>query len=108
MKSFAHLSLHTEYSIIDSVVRIDRLAERCKARKIFAVALTDLTNLFACWQFQHKLRAKGVKPIFGTDVRVLDGAKNQDRLLLLAMDQDGLRNLYKLMTIAYTKYEVHG
>lgn len=108
MKSFAHLSLHTEYSIVDSVVRIDRLAERCKARKIFAVALTDLTNLFACWQFQHKLRAKGVKPIFGTDVRVLDGVENQDRLLLLAKDQDGLRNLYKLMTIAYTKYEVHG
>lgn len=108
MKSFAHLSLHTEYSIVDSVVRIDRLAERCKALKIFAVAMTDLTNLFACWQFQHKLRAKGVKPIFGTDVRVLDGVENQDRLLLLAKDQDGLRNLYKLMTIAYTKYEIHG
>ncbi len=107
MKSFAHLSLHTEYSIVDSVVRIDRLAERCKTRKIFAVALTDLTNLFACWQFQHKLRAKGVKPIFGTDVRVLDGSENRDRLVLLAKDQDGLRNLYKLMTIAYTKYEIH-
>lgn len=108
MKSFAHLSLHTEYSIVDSVVRIDRLAERCKARRIFAVALTDLTNLFACWQFQRKLRAKGIKPIFGTDVRVLDGVENQDRLLLLATDQDGLGNLYKLMTIAYTKYEIHG
>ncbi|MYI76744.1 MAG: PHP domain-containing protein, partial [Gammaproteobacteria bacterium] len=107
MKSFAHLSLHTEYSIVDSVVRIDRLAERCKARKIFAVAMTDLTNLFACWQFQHKLRAKGVKPVFGADVRVLDGTENRDQLLLLAKDQDGLRNLYKLMTIAYTKYEIH-
>ncbi|MYD46832.1 MAG: DNA polymerase III subunit alpha [Gammaproteobacteria bacterium] len=108
MKAFAHLSVHTEYSIVDSVVRIDQLAERCKARKIFAVALTDLTNLFACWLFQHKLRAKGVKPIFGTDVRILDGSENKDRLLLLAKDQDGLRNLYKLMTIAYTKYEIHG
>lgn len=107
MKSFAHLSLHTEYSIVDSVVRVDRLAKSCKARHIFAVALTDLTNLFACWQFQRQLRAYGVKPIFGADIRVLNGAESQDRLLLLARDQEGLRNLFKLMTCAYTKYEVH-
>ncbi|MYF38949.1 MAG: DNA polymerase III subunit alpha [Gammaproteobacteria bacterium] len=108
MKSFAHLSLHTEYSIIDSVVRIDRLADRCKAHKISAVALTDLTNLFACWQFQRKLRSRGIKPIFGADVRVLDGGEHPDRLLLLAKDKSGLRNLFKLMTRAYTKYEIHG
>ena len=108
MKSFAHLSLHTEYSIIDSVVRIDRLADRCKAHKISAVGLTDLTNLFACWQFQRKLRSRGIKPIFGADVRVLDGGEHPDRLLLLAKDQSGLRNLFKLMTSAYTKYEIHG
>ena len=103
-----HLSLHTEYSIIDSVVRIDQLAARCKARNIFAVALTDLSNLFAYWQFQHKLRATGIKPIFGADIRVLDGGETQDRLLLLAKDKDGLSNLFKLMTCAYTKYDVHG
>lgn len=107
MKSFAHLSLHTEYSVVDSVVRIDRLAESCKARRISAVALTDLTNLSACWQFQYKLRAHGIKPIFGADFRVLDGVENQDRLLLLAMNQEGLRNLFKIMTCAYTEYEVH-
>ena len=107
MKSFAHLSLHSEYSIIDSVVRIERLAKACKARNIFAVALTDLTNMFGCWQFQHKLRTHGIKPIFGADVRVLDGVENQDRLLLLAKDQAGLNNLFKVMTYAYTDYEVH-
>ena len=107
MKTFSHLSLHTEYSIVDSVVRIERLAKVCKARNIFAVALTDLTNLFACWQFQHKLRSHGIKPIFGADVRVLDGLENQDRLILLAKDQTGLNNLFKVMTSAYTDYEVH-
>ena len=108
MKSFAHLSLHTEYSIVDSVVRIDQLASSCKTRGIFAVALTDLTNLFACWQFQYKLRAHRIKPIFGADLRVLDGVENRDRLLLLAMNQSGLQNLFKIMTCAYTEYDVHG
>jgi len=107
MNSFAHLSVHTEFSIIDSVLCIEELAANCKNRDIFAIAITDYANLFGFWQFQHQLKAAGIKPIFGVDLKIIDG-EHRDRINLLAKSPQGWANLRKLMTVAYLHSGEHG
>ena len=107
MDSFAHLSVHTEFSLIDSVLRIEDLAANCQSRDIFAVAITDYANLFGFWQFQRQLKATGIKPIFGVDLKVIDG-EHRDRIKLLAKSPQGWSNLRKLMTAAYLISGEHG
>ena len=107
MSLFAHLSVHTEFSIVDSVLRIEDLVDNCQARDIFAVAITDYANLFGFWQFQRQVKAGGIKPIFGIDLRLMDG-EHQDRINVLAKNSNGWANLRKLMTCAYLKSTEHG
>lgn len=107
MTQFAHLSLHTEYSIDDSIVRIKDLATNTLERGMRAVAVTDKCNLFALWKFQEEMRRKGVKPIFGVDMRVFVSSEIEDRAILLAKNESGLNSLRKLMTAAYTNAESH-
>jgi len=75
---FVHLHLHTEYSMVDSTVRIPGLVARCKAQGMPAVALTDQNNLFGLVKFYRKAMALGVKPIIGLDLRIIndEGARN--------------------------------
>ena len=87
MNQFAHLSLHTEYSIEDSIIRIDELAEATKKRGMDCVAITDRSNMFALWKFQKRMRSQGIKPIFGVDLLVVNGGSDLDRLVLLAKDE---------------------
>ncbi|MCH7833846.1 MAG: PHP domain-containing protein, partial [Proteobacteria bacterium] len=92
---FAHLHLHTEYSLADSTVRIAALMERCSADGMPAVALTDRNNLFAVVKFYRKALAAGIKPIIGVDLRI-ENDDELDRpytLILLCQDNDGYRNL---------------
>lgn len=107
MTQFAHLSLHTEYSIDDSLIRVRDLAENTLERGMQAVAVTDKGNLFALWKFQVEMRRKGVKPIFGADMRVFFNSEIQDRVILLAKSEKGLNSLRKLMTAAYTNSDSH-
>ena len=70
---FVHLRLHTEYSLVDSVVRIARrrragLMDAVAAAGMPAVALTDQSNLFAMVKFYRAAQAAGVKPIIGVDL----------------------------------------
>ncbi|MGH8239769.1 MAG: PHP domain-containing protein, partial [Steroidobacteraceae bacterium] len=74
---FCHLHLHTEYSLVDSVVRIQSeggdapgLMDAVVAAGMPAVALTDQSNLFAMVKFYRAAQAAGVKPIVGVDLRV--------------------------------------
>ncbi len=108
MSEFAHLSVHTEYSIIDSIVRIKELARAAKSKGITAVALTDDANLFGHWKFQSHLRDEGVKPIFGVDMQVTEDEQTRNRLILLAQNNEGMNSLRRLMTLAYTESKIHG
>ncbi|MCY3883566.1 MAG: PHP domain-containing protein, partial [Gammaproteobacteria bacterium] len=108
MTQFAHLSLHTEYSIEDSIIRIDDLAEETLKRGMDCIALTDRSNMFALWKFQKRMRSQGVKPIFGADMLVKNGGNDLDRLVLLAKDSSGWASLRELMTFAYTNSSDHG
>ena len=69
-RPFVHLHIHTEYSIVDSTVRIPALMAQCKAWQMPAVALTDQSNLFGLVKFYRKALAAGVKPLIGLDLRV--------------------------------------
>jgi DNA polymerase III subunit alpha len=101
--SFVHLRVHTEYSLVDSVVRVDELMTACRAAHMPAVALTDHCNLFAMVKFYRAAQAGGLKPIIGVDVWLREpGERAQPcRLTLLCQNLDGYRNLTRLVTRSY-------
>ena len=66
--SFVHLHVHSEYSLVDSTVRIPALLEACASAAMPAVALTDRNNLFGMVKFYSKALAAGVKPLIGADI----------------------------------------
>jgi len=107
---FVHLHVHTEYSLVDSTVRIAALMNRCANDGMPAVALTDQNNLFAMVKFYKKAVAAGVKPIIGVDLRVLneDDSGRPFRLILLCQNDTGYRNLSTLLTRAYLEGQIRG
>jgi DNA polymerase-3 subunit alpha len=100
---FVHLRLHTEYSLIDSVVRVPQLVAAVAAAGMPAVAVTDQNNLFAMVKFYREALKAGVKPLVGVDLLVREEGERQPptRLTLLCQSQAGYRNLARLLTRAY-------
>ena len=107
---FIHLHVHTEYSMVDSTVRIPALMNQCAEAGMPAVALTDQNNLFGLVKFYRKAIAAGVKPLIGLDLRILndDEPERPFTLLLLVQDNDGYRNLSELVTRSYIEGQVRG
>jgi DNA polymerase-3 subunit alpha len=105
MTEFVHLRLHTEYSLVDGLVRIKPLMSRVAGLGMPAVAITDICNFYGLVKAYKAAFAVGVQPIFGTDLMVMEG-NDPDRawpLSLLAMNQDGYHNLTLLISRAYTE-----
>ena len=100
---FVHLRLHSEYSLVDGLVRIKPLAAKAADMAMPAVALTDFNNFFGLIKFYKASQAAGVKPIVGADLLVLDedGEGSPTQLVLLAADQQGYQNLTNLISKAY-------
>ncbi len=100
---FVHLRLHSEYSLVDGLVRIKPLAAKVADMAMPAVALTDFNNFFGLIKFYKASQAAGVKPIVGADLLVLDedGEGSPTQLVLLAADQQGYKNLTNLISKAY-------
>jgi DNA polymerase-3 subunit alpha len=99
---FVHLRLHSEYSLVDGLVRIKPLAKKVAEMGMPAVALTDFNNFFGLIKFYKAAQGSGVKPILGADVLVSslsEGTPTQ--LVLLAADDKGYRNLTQLISRAY-------
>ncbi|MDH3805876.1 MAG: PHP domain-containing protein, partial [Gammaproteobacteria bacterium] len=107
---FVHLHVHTEYSLVDSTVRIASLMSRCADDGMPAVALTDQNNLFGMVKFYKKALAAGVKPIIGVDLRIAndDDSGQPFRLILLCQNNTGYRNLSTLLTRAFLEGQVRG
>jgi len=114
MARFVHLHVHTEYSLVDGVVRIE--SEKTDDGKLLreglldatarlgmpAVALTDQANLFALVKFYKTAQSKGIKPLIGVDALVRDDEKTEPhRLVLLCQDHGGYMNLTRLVTRSY-------
>ena len=109
-ESFVHLSLHTEYSIVDGIVRIKPLAAALAEAGMPAVALTDQSNMFGLVKFYRACQAAGVKPIVGVDCWVTseDDPTQPTKLTLLCMDNAGYLNLTQLVSKGYTEGQHRG
>ena len=110
MPDFVHLRVHTEYSLVDGVVRVPRLMQAVANAGMPAVALTDEGNLFAMVKFYRAAQAEGVKPLIGVDLLLHEADERSDgsRLTLLAQNYDGYRNLARLVTRAYQQGQRRG
>ncbi len=103
--SFVHLHCHSEYSLLDGAIRVDQLIDSASEMGMSALALTDNGVMFGAIEFYLAAKAKGIKPIFGCEVYVTptiaEKSRGLDRLILLAMDQVGYRNLTQVVTISH-------
>jgi DNA polymerase-3 subunit alpha len=100
--NFVHLRLHSEYSIVDGIVRLDDAIQRAVEHQMGALALTDLSNLFGLIKFYSNARNAGVKPIAGADVWISHPSENArpHRGLLLVKNSKGYLNLCELLSKA--------
>ncbi len=108
--AFVHLRCHSEYSIVDGIVRIDDYVQQALADQMPALALTDLSNLFGAIKFYKAARSKGIKPILGCDIW-LENTNNRDqpsRILLLCQSQAGYLLLCQLLSRAYLTNQHRG
>ncbi len=101
--TFIHLRVHSEFSLVDGVVRIKPLIKAVSSAGMPAVALTDQSNLFAMVKFYRAAVAGGIKPIIGADcwLRNEQDVNQPNRILLLVQTSDGYRNLTRLISRSY-------
>jgi len=106
---FAHLHLHSQYSLLDGANRLDDVIAAARAAGMPALALTDHGNLFGAIEFHDRARKAGIRPILGIEAYVAQGSHTErdpqrgssNHLVLLARDATGWRNLVKLTTRSY-------
>jgi DNA polymerase III subunit alpha len=103
---FVHLRLHTEFSVVDGTNRIDEIVKAAAADGQPALAITDLNNLFGAIKFYKEARAKGVKPLVGSEI-MLEGMGQTpgalSRLIVLVQNQQGYLNLSELLARGWTQ-----
>lgn len=109
---FVHLHLHTQYSLLDGIIKISDLFERVGAMGQPAVAMTDHGNLHGAIEFYQAALKAGIKPIIGCELYVSPGSRFEKKpagangatsyhLTVLAKDNEGYRNLCRLVTAGY-------
>ncbi len=110
---FAHLHVHTEYSLLDGSAKIKPLVKRAKELGFDSLAITDHGVMYGVIDFYKACRNEGIKPIIGCEVYVAPGSrfdreasKSDDRyyhLILLAENDEGYRNLSKIVSKGFTE-----
>ncbi len=108
---FVHLHVHSEFSLLDGANRIKDLPVRAKELGMDAMAITDHGVMFGAIDFYKACKANGIKPIIGCEVyvaprRMADRDPSIDNrynhLILLAKDNNGYKNLAKLVSLGFT------
>lgn len=109
--NFVHLHVHSEYSLLDGMCRIDKLLEKARKLKMPAVAITDHGNMHAAIEFYQKAKNAGIKPVIGIEAYIAPGPRTEKKassikdasfhLVLLAKNNAGYKNLLKLSSIGY-------
>ena len=109
---FVHLHVHTEYSLLDGAIRTDRMLKKSQSLGMKAAAITDHGNMFGAIQFYDQAVKAGIKPIIGAEIYLApgdrrdrspshDGSPNAYHLVLLVMNDEGYKNLSKLVTLGH-------
>ena len=110
--AFAHLHLHTEYSLLDGACRINRLLDRAQQMGFEHIAITDHGVMYGVVEFYKAALERGIHPVIGCEVYVAprnleekQGSADREyaHLVLLAKNNEGYRNLSKLVSIGFTK-----
>lgn len=110
MSNFVHLHVHSEFSLLDGLGKLDLLINRAKTLGMSTLALTDHGAMYGSFKFYLKAKAAGIKPILGVETYVArrsrldkEGKIDTDpyHLVLLAQNEVGYRNLMKLVTFAH-------
>ncbi len=110
MTEFVHLRVHSEYSLVDGLVRVKPLIERTSTLGMPAVAVTDVANFYGLVKVHKAAFGAGVKPIFGVDLNLLETEEGERStvICLLAMNNTGYRNLTELISRAYLEGQYLG
>ena len=110
--SFVHLHVHTGYSLLDGMCRIDEVIQKAIDEKMPAVAITDHGALYGAFKFFIKAKEAGIKPIIGVETYKAKKSRfdkqpglerDQFHLVLLAKNLEGYKNLLKIVSIAQSK-----
>ncbi len=110
MTGFVHLRVHSEYSLVDGLLRIPELVNAVAEKGMGAVALTDQSNLFGMVKFYRAAVSRGIKPLIGCDAWLAPAGEGEApaRLGLLCADETGYRNLARLVTRSYVEGQRQG
>ncbi|MDH4273844.1 MAG: DNA polymerase III subunit alpha [Gammaproteobacteria bacterium] len=110
MNQFVHLRVHTEYSLVDGLVRIKKLMKSVASTGMPAVALSDQSNMFGMVKFYKNALGAGVKPLIGVDLWISHEDEPQQlyRLLLLCQNAQGYKSLTQLVSRTYTEGQQRG
>ena len=107
---FTHLHVHSHYSLLDGLPKIDQILDYVKELGMDSVAITDHGNIYGAVEFYKKAKEQGVKPIFGAEMYLAFEKMTQERpniddkryhLVLLVKNEKGYKNLVKLITKAH-------
>src|SRR5512143_617137 len=107
---FVHLRMHTEYSVVDGIVRVADAVESAAADGMPALGITDASNVFGAIKFYEAARAAGVQPIIGCDLWITNERNREapTRLAVLCRDRAGYLALCDLLTRAYAQNQWRG
>ncbi|BAN50251.1 DNA polymerase III subunit alpha [Metapseudomonas resinovorans] len=108
--SFVHLRLHSEYSLVDGLVRVKPLVKAVAGAGMPAVAITDQSNMCSLVKFYKTAMGGGIKPICGADIWLASLAEDGplSRMTLLAMSAKGYRNLTELVSRGWSEGQSNG
>ena len=109
-ENFVHLHLHSEYSLVDSLLRIKSVTQKVASAGMPAMAITDQSNLFSMVKFYRAALSVGIKPIIGVDVWIANEAETERpyKLILLCKNKTGYLNLSELVSRSYLEGQHRG
>ncbi len=105
--SFVHLRVHSQFSLIDSLISVKNLVKQSVALDMPAIALTDHMNFFGLVKFYKAATGAGLKPLIGCDVLIRDEHGDTFLATLLAMNEKGYKNITDIMSDGYLKGQVN-
>lgn len=119
MQNFVHLHLHSQYSLLESSITFEQMVGQAVEQKMPSIAVTDNGNMFGAIEFYKEAEKKGVNPILGCEVYLAPNGRLQKgaaagvgrgqnpqsfpRLVLLAQNVNGYRNLCQLVSRGFTE-----